>query len=324
MTEHQKKERDFQRLERLRSHFLGGEKALVGLGDYWESDGLLTDYDATFGARIRWKWQAVLEELQGLGWTPPAPYQLIDWGCGSGAASQSFLASGFAMPHSINPYDRSHRAMHFTERAVRTLGFTGPASCGKPDFSNKENVVLLSHITTELTEDEVLALARDLTSAHTIIWVEPGAKESSRKLITVREELKKHFSIWAPCTHQALCGLRNSEDHWCHHFAEPPRAIFQSAEWREFAKIFKIDLRSLPVSYLILSRAEAPQSNLARRIGLSRNYKGYCKYLNCDDSGVTERRLQKRDDKNLLQEIEEKPFRCVFPKETGEILATKE
>lgn len=324
MSDSQKKERDFQRLERLRRRFLGGEKALAGQGDYWESDSLLADYDATFAARIRWKWQAVLEELKAQGWTPPAPYQLVDWGCGSGAATQSFLSGGFAMPDSLTPYDRSARAMRFTDQAARKLGFTGAVSCGRPDFRKQASVVLLSHVTTELTEDEVLALAHELSTAHSIIWVEPGAKEAGRKLVLAREELKKHFSVWAPCTHQSACGLRDSEEHWCHHFAEPPREIFQSAEWREFAKVFKIDLRSLPVSYLVLSRAPAPQQDLARRIGLSRNYKGYCKYLHCDERGVTEKRLQKRDDKNLFKALEEEPFRCVFPSDTGEALSSKE
>ncbi len=324
MKDRPKKEIDFQRLERLRRLYLGGEKSLVGRGDYWESEGLLADYDATFGARIRWKWQTVLQELKALGWTPPQDYQLSDWGCGSGSATQSFLAMDFPEPTSIAPYDRSSRAMRFTEQAARKLGFKGDAHPGKPDFNRRESVVLLSHVTTELTEEEVLDLARSLSTAHTIIWVEPGAKESSRKLISARETLRENFSIWAPCTHQAACGLKGSEEHWCHHFAEPPREIFQSAEWREFAKTFKIDLRSLPVSYLVLSRASAPrQVDKARRIGLSRNYKGYCKYLHCRDTGVTERRIQKRDDKKLFQEISEEPFRCIIPANAGEILSTE-
>lgn len=101
---------DWARLERLRRAFLDGT---AGESDYWHSLEDLAAYDATFAQRIGWKWDFVLEDLQRLGWTPPAG-PLLDWGCGSGIASRAFLepfSSADVSP--IRYWDRSSKAMEF-------------------------------------------------------------------------------------------------------------------------------------------------------------------------------------------------------------------
>src|SRR5207244_1564733 len=103
----------------------------------------------------------------------------------------------------------------------------------------------------------------------------------SRRLIAIREELLGPFHVVAPCPHQGRCGLLapGNERHWCHHFAEPPAEAFQSADWRRFSTELGIDLRSLPVSFLVLDRAMPKPSPGARQVGRSRRYKGYTTYL---------------------------------------------
>ena len=58
---------DWKALERLRAAFLDGT---AGAQDYWRTESDLESYDQTFGQRIRWKWDYVLNELKRRGWSP--------------------------------------------------------------------------------------------------------------------------------------------------------------------------------------------------------------------------------------------------------------
>ena len=49
-------------------------------------------YDETFAARIGWKIDAVIRDLQRLGWKPMS-CRLVDWGCGTGIATRRILAA---------------------------------------------------------------------------------------------------------------------------------------------------------------------------------------------------------------------------------------
>ncbi|HLP02994.1 MAG TPA: small ribosomal subunit Rsm22 family protein, partial [Opitutaceae bacterium] len=143
-----------------------------------------------------------------------------------------------------------------------------------------------------------------------VLWVEPGTSDVARALVALREELRADFTVVAPCTHNAACGLLTPENqrHWCHHFARPPIEAFTDAFWSEFSLRLGIDLRSLPYSFLVLDRATpaAPSSGdtaWSRILGEPREYKGHFKVLSCEAAGVTERMLQKRDDKALFKTL---------------------
>ena len=78
---------DWEALETLRRCFLEGAPAD---GSYWREWSDLASYDFTYGQRIGWKWDAVLDELARRGWQPPSG-PLLDWGCGSGIAGPRVL-----------------------------------------------------------------------------------------------------------------------------------------------------------------------------------------------------------------------------------------
>ena len=159
-------------------------------------------------------------------------------------------------------------------------------------------VLLLSHVLTELNQAQTEALVSLATQATVVIWVEPGTYETSYTLIAIREKLRGEFNVVAPCTHQARCGLlaAGNERHWCHHFAAPPAEIFQDSDWSRFANLTGIDLRDLPLSFLVLDKRPAPTlpAGAARVIGHPRIYKPLALLLGCDESGVRERKLTKR------------------------------
>ena len=283
---------DWKSLERLRAAFLAGT---AGKDDYWRSESDLASYDATFAQRIGWKWDYVLAELHRRGWSP-APGALLDWGCGSGIAHRAFLDSfGAAGISELRLLDKSALAMRFAERRA---GGRFPQLKVATGLVENPTTLLISHVLTELDPLTIEALADFAATATSVIWVEPGTYEASRALIAVRERLRHKLNIIAPCTHQARCGMLapGNENHWCHHFAAPPPEVFMDANWAKFSEVAGVDLRSLPLSFLVLDRRSAPSlpAGATRVIGRPRLYKPYALLLGCDESGVREKRITKR------------------------------
>ncbi|HEY6167623.1 MAG TPA: small ribosomal subunit Rsm22 family protein [Verrucomicrobiae bacterium] len=283
---------DWAALERMRAAFLEGT---AGAGDYWQSESDLASYDATFAQRIGWKWDYVLAELTRRGWAPPRG-ELLDWGCGSGIAHRAFLDHFGAEPVTqLRLVDRSELAVHYASRRAKERFPNLDVACGQP---GSPALLLLSHVLTELNPHAFETLIALAHRASAVIWVEPGTHDASRALIAVREKLRGDFHVIAPCTHQAACGMlvSGNERHWCHHFAALPAGVFTDSNWGRFAHLAGIDLRSLPVSFLVLARRPPPSlpAGAVRVIGRPRVYKAHALLLGCDESGVRERRLDKR------------------------------
>ncbi len=285
---------DWDALERLRAAFLAGD---AGGQDYWRSESDLESYDQTFAQRIAWKWDYVLNELKRRGWSPPAG-ELLDWGCGTGIAARRFLKHFPAASISaLVLWDRSPLAMQFAADEVKRVYPRLTVRTGLPT-GREIGTLLVSHVFTELAERQLEDLLGLAARASAVIWVEPGTFETSRALIAVRERLHETFHVVAPCTHQAACGMLTPENerHWCHHFAPPPPEVFTDGNWARFGRIAGVDLRSLPLSFLVLDKRPQPSlpPGAARIIGRPRVYKAHALVLGCDDSGVRELRLTKR------------------------------
>ncbi|HTQ30617.1 MAG TPA: hypothetical protein VMI53_05350, partial [Opitutaceae bacterium] len=107
---------DWTALDRLRGGFLGGGAAS---GPYWRSRRDLSAYDATYGERIGWKWDAVLRELRLRGWAPPADTAVLDWGCGSGVAGRRVVSwLGSDRVGALRVWDQSGLAADFAAAAA--------------------------------------------------------------------------------------------------------------------------------------------------------------------------------------------------------------
>jgi hypothetical protein len=299
---------DWAVLDRLRALFLSGDTAL---GPYWTSPEDLAHYDCTYGERIGWKWDAVLQELDQHGWKPPSSL-VLDWGCGSGVAGRRVVRwLGAERVSALRLWDHSALAADFAGSAARARFpqlAVEPVTPGFLASDGPVGVLVISHVLNELPAEELLALRGLAARADAILWVEPGTPAVSRGLIAIREQLRDRFRLVAPCTHQAACGLLASGNarHWCHHFAKPPVGIFADSGWVKFGQRAGIDLRSLPYSFLALQRTpRRPDAESApgfsRVIGEPRLYKGFAKVLNCDAAGVTELVLQKRDAPELFR-----------------------
>lgn len=294
-------------LQRLRGVFLSA----TGEDDYWRSPDDLALYDQTFGARIRWKWDAVLHELSVRNWQPRSRH-LFDWGCGSGIGSRALLAHWNHF-ESVTVRDRSPIAERFAGAQIAREH--SAIECDSARAIGPATLVAISHVMNELDERALDELLASIAHAQELIWVEAATHRESRRLLEVRERLLENglFRAIAPCTHQRMCGLLTKENarHWCHHFAETPREIFHDADWAHFSRAMGIDLRRTPYSFLVIARAAAPREfgaeNVSRVIGLPRDFKGYSKVLSCQAAGVTELMLQKRDARELFDFVRQQP-----------------
>jgi len=283
---------DWRALERLRADFLHGKP---GRANYWQSESDLSSYDVTFAQRIGWKWDYVLAELGRRGWSPPEG-EVLDWGCGSGIAGRAFLDHfGVRSATSLRVWDRSALAMNFAAHPARTKY---PRLTVHTGLAERPAILLLSHVLTELTAAQTEALVAFAATAQCVLWVEPGTRDASRALIALRGRLRASLSLVGPCPHQEGCGLLTAanERHWCHHFASPPPGVFQDGHWSRFADLLGIDLRDLPLSFLVLDRrpVPAPPPGTTRIIGHPRIYKSHALVLSCDRTGVGERKLTRR------------------------------
>ncbi|WP_404421650.1 small ribosomal subunit Rsm22 family protein [Nibricoccus sp. IMCC34717] len=292
-------------LDRLRSGFLG---APGSKGVYWTSAEDLRQYDLCFGERIGWKWDAVLDELQRRGWSPPTG-PVLDWGCGSGIAGRRVASAWRESATQLLCHDHSAFAVSHSVDAARKAGVAAESFDGKAAFST----LVISHVLNELPPEAEAALLACVERATAVLWVEPGTHEISRHLARLRDRLSETFTVVGPCTHARGCPLfaAGKESDWCHTFAEPPKALYADSDWVRFGQRAGVDLRSLPYAWLALDRralgAAALPTGAGRRIGRPRLSKADAKWLQCDADGLAEQRITKREQPALWKALDKRP-----------------
>lgn len=310
---------DWERLRAMRTSFLSQIDATTTLPDYWNSTRDLEIYDATFGARIAWKWNAVLGEIARRGVEiPHGP--VLDWGAGTGIAGRAFLRHFGTKERSVSFLDRSRAAVQFAERKTReefsdvvivppAVAATSSSTSASEPKSGGTGVMLASHVIDELDDAgraEFVARAR---TAQLLIWVESGAKTTSRALSSVRDALLDDLDPLLPCTHRSTCGVlaEARANDWCHHFAPPAPDAFTTLFWRTFSRTLSIDMRSLPYSYLVARRRESERrydADVVRVIGTPRLDKGRATLTVCGTDGLRESMLLERLDRPRFKTLE--------------------
>jgi len=277
---------DWDQLRSLRDLFLSGEPVTE---DYWNSQRLLRDYDITLGERIGWKWDAVIQELQLRGWTPPSS-RLYDLGCGTGVAARRLLKAFPGAFKAVTLWDRSERALRYAKQKIRHehpfVKVETVRECPHP-----HGVVALSHVLTECSDEDAAMLVESLEGAKAAVWVEPGTYAMSRMLIEVREALKESFSVWAPCTHQYGCGLlaEGMEPHWCHHFAPAIAGAHQNPFWGHFRREMNLDIGPVAYSFLALDTRPSPiKPGASHLIGRPIRQPKFLRVLSCQQEDVAE------------------------------------
>ena len=308
------------RLKTLRSAFIDSRESLTK--DYWQDQALLELYDESLGRRIAWKWQAVMDELKLRDLLTPLLENvdtLVDWGCGTGVASEMFLGNAMETHQkrckNLVLLDRSALATGFAHKKLSALGLS--ENCLESQKFNSEGPrtgLLISHVINEMPAPEVSKIIKAAQMSRFVLWVEPGAREQSRKLSEVRDALYSHgFHAWAPCLHQKKCPVLadGHENDWCHSFAESPQEIHHSSFWSEFSQMMGIDLRSNPYSFVLLSKDLPPPSPLkARVLQRPRILKAHAEVEVCRvDGTLAVEKVEKRSQPDLYKTLKkELPF----------------
>jgi hypothetical protein len=298
---------DWDALDRHRARFLEGKPAD---GPYWTTAEDLASYDVTFGERIGWKWDAVLDELRMRGWAPHGG-TVLDWGCGSGMAGRRVVRRfGPACFDSLVVWDHSPVATDFAQDAA-TREFPGLAvSAATPGYLRAGGAIgllIVSHVLNELPAPAFEEIRALIARSRAVIWTEHGSRETSRALGSLRDEWAGDFHVVAPCTHGNPCPILRpgNERHWCHLFAAPPPGIFADSNWVKFGQRAGIDLRSLSYSFVALDRDwNADGTGLSRVIGRPEHFKPFARLLSCDAEGLAELTVMRRDHAALYKELD--------------------
>ncbi len=308
---------ELHRLERLRALFLDDERGAMSLADYWRDDGDLAAYDSVLAERIGWKWDAVLDECAARGMPRCDDATILDFGCGTGVAARRFAARFGA--REVLMHDRSQRAMDFAVRRLAQQGNT--AVRGLPRVEGvAPDVLLVSHVLGEIDAREEAALHELIGRSTTLLIVEPGSRDISRRLSALRDSLRDRFTILAPCTHAAACPALRRGDDWCHFFAPPPQKVFTDGDWARRAKALGIDLRALPYSFLWATRAprSVTDDDRSRLIGRARVETHRARFVTCDAHGLHDVEINKRHEPAAWRALKKHPETLrLWPPETA-------
>lgn len=290
------------KIQKLRQLFIKATQGEFRSGPYWKDLEELKLYDESLGKRILWKWEEVFREFPVLGLGTPQG-KILDFGCGAGVVGEA-LSTSFPdfSPTEFFIWDHSPLALQYTEKKLQQWS---PKILGKEN-SDSWDWVFVSHVLNELDENSRLQLLSILKKSRNVLLVEPGTLKDFQKLAWLREALRNEFTVLAPCTHSNSCPLEKSPKDWCHHFADVPSVAFQSREWSQIQKDLKIDLSSLPYSYLLLSRDNkmSALNRKSRLLGSVQQLKASSKMLVCDSQhGVRELELFKRDNPALYKAL---------------------
>jgi hypothetical protein len=99
-----------------------------------------------------------------------------------------------------------------------------------------------------------------------VVIVEPALKLQSRKLLELRQEILSRkdrrkipeLQILLPCLGHQACGAFAAEGDWCHEEV----AWWRPPYLREIDKMAGLDRKTLPFSYLVLTRSKRPIEEL--------------------------------------------------------------
>ncbi len=296
---------DLGRVQRLRELFLEGRRGRRALPDYWRDRADLVAYDAILGARIGWKWDAAIAECEARGWRASADDVVLDYGCGAGAAARRYVARYGA--REVLCYDRSQRASEFAVQRLREEHAELSARALPSVNGVEADVVLVSHVLSELDARGLQQLEELLTRAPRVMLVESGNRPVARQLAALRDRLCATFTAVAPCPHQQRCPTLLDEDNWCHFFASPPGEVFTDGAWVKAARSLGIDLRSLPYAFVALDRARTAGSRARRVLGRASVNPVVATAQACGPDGLERVEITKRSDSKLWRALKKRP-----------------
>jgi hypothetical protein len=270
-----------------------------GLAPYWTESSNPTNlrlaYFLYFMPSNLFRTASVWAELSRLGYSWPSQgFKAIEFGAGP-ASGACGIAAGeryapVGLPHSGNwALIEQDRAMlelgaewaqtYLSHLGMKDFGIRtfhrkiDPSQGFLPRAAPKFHLWLMSYYLneTEMPASDLAPLLlknweRHLEEEGLVILIEPALKLQSRRLLELRKELliekEKQKADWLqillPCMGHQSCGaLANPED-WCHEEVSWWRPPY----FRTLDKMAKLDRKSLPFSYLVLTKSNRKREEI--------------------------------------------------------------
>jgi ribosomal protein RSM22 (predicted rRNA methylase) len=188
-----------------------------------------------------------------------APISLLDVGAGPGtaswAAAETFSSLRKFMLLDINAALQK-LALDLARDHTRLAAMTCRRDAGALDEVDAADLVIASYLIGEVGEAERRGLAERLwaKTRDTLLAVEPGTPDGSRRIIALRAQLiAAGAHVAAPCPHDHPCPLQAPD--WCHFARRLPRLRAHKQ-----IKGAELPFEDEKFSYVVLTRTPVAQS----------------------------------------------------------------
>lgn len=183
----------------------------------------------------------------------------VDWGSGPGTSTLA-LNANLNLKKNIMVDISKRQLSRFSSlwADCKNLEFTEILK--DPHINYAKSLLVCSYSLTEKN-----SLPHGWENYEALMILEPATSDDGRRLLELRQQLiKKGFSIWAPCLHQAACPLlTHSKRDWCH-----DRIKVEAPDWfRDLEKKLPMKNNTITTSYL-LARKKKPAPSAKTRVRL--------------------------------------------------------
>jgi SAM-dependent methyltransferase len=222
------------------------------------------------------------------------PRAVLDLGSGPGPLAFAAMDAG---AREVLAADRSKPALEL----ARTLAIEANESLGVREWAPERplpdgqfDLITMGHVLNELYQGDVglrtalvEKVAARLVKGGSLLLLEPALRETSRKLLEVRDQLvARGYGVRAPCLYRGACPALVKETDWCH--AE--RAWRMPPLVEAIARTAGLHKESLKMSYLVLTPKgeawpEPPPGRLLRIVSEPLVGKGRQRFMGCGPEG---------------------------------------
>jgi hypothetical protein len=292
-----------RKAQKLREEGQGG-----GLDPYWKESSnpahLRLAYFIYFMPSNLFRVAAIWSELHRLGfrWKARGNLRAIEFGAGPASGACGIAAGEHFTPTGLPP--AGDWALIEQDKAMLELGSEWAqayfADRGMPDWGTRTfhrkidfargllpataprfNLWVMSYFLNEATESPkdlaellIKTWEKHLDDEGIVIIVEPALKMQSRKLLDLRREILEArerlatpwLKVLVPCLGHQACGALAAPEDWCHEDVSWWRPPY----FRIVDKMAGLDRKSLPFSYLVLTRSQRTLEEILPALGGSR------------------------------------------------------
>lgn len=164
----------------------------------------------------------------------------------------------------------------------------------------KADLVLLSYLLTEMSEQQALAVYESSLNVTNVVnlVVLPGTKAAFKLLLTLRgRAIALGYRVLAPCAHKQSCPMVRNAEQWCHF-----RQRLSRSNAHQNIKRGTMGYEDEPYCYLVTAPANESEHNVQGRvINAPRHRPGHVYIDVCAKSGVIETKCITKKDKDAYK-----------------------